>query len=88
MAVKLHRCPVMFAKFGGHPCWKVQKALDEQGIEYEVAKGPLLPGKRDELRRISGQGKYPAIEFEDGTVYRDESAAMAARIEAGELRAG
>jgi glutathione S-transferase len=86
MAVKLHRCPVMFAKFDGHPCWKVQKALDEEGIEYEVVKGPLRSGKRDELERVSGQRKYPVIEFEDGTVYRDESKEMAARIEAGELR--
>ncbi len=86
MAVKLHRCPVMFAKFDGHPCWKVQKALDEQGIEYELVKGPLRSGKRDELEQISGQRKYPVIEFEDGTAYRDESKEMAARIEAGELR--
>jgi glutathione S-transferase len=86
MAVKLHRCPVMFAKFGSHPCWKVQKALDEQGVEYEVVKGPLRPGKRDELEQLSGQRKYPAIEFEDGTVYREESKEMAARIDAGELR--
>jgi glutathione S-transferase len=85
MAVKLHRCPVMVAKFGAHPCWKVQKALDEQGIEYEVVKGPLRSGKRDELEQLSGQRKYPAIEFEDGRVYRDESDAMAKRIRAGEL---
>jgi glutathione S-transferase len=85
MAVKLHRCPAMFAKFDGHPCWKVQKALDEQGIEYEVVKGPLRPGKRDELEQVSGQRKYPVIEFEDGQVYREESKEMAARIEAGEL---
>ncbi len=85
MPVKLHRCPVMFAKFGAHPCWKVQKALDEQGIEYEVVKGPLRPGKRDELEKLSGQEKYPVIEFEDGRVYREESADMAERIRAGEL---
>ena len=85
MTVKLHRCPVMFAKFDGHPCWKVQKALDEEGIEYEVVKGPLRPGKRDELEQLSGQRKYPAIEFEDGRVYRDESSDMAARIRAGQL---
>jgi glutathione S-transferase len=76
----------MFAKFEGHPCWKVQKALDEQGIEYEVVKGPFLPGKRKDLERISGQRKYPAIEFEDGSTYREESKDMAAKIEAGELR--
>jgi glutathione S-transferase len=85
MPVKLHRCPVMFAKFGAHPCWKVQKALDEQGIEYEVLKGPLRPGKRDELERLSGQEKYPVIEFEDGRIYREESSEMAKRISAGEL---
>jgi glutathione S-transferase len=86
MAVKLHRCPVMFAKFDAHPCWKVQRALDEEGIEYELVKGPLRAGKRDELEQLSGQRKYPVVEFEDGTVYRDESQEMAARIRAGELR--
>ncbi|HEU5062562.1 MAG TPA: glutathione S-transferase N-terminal domain-containing protein [Solirubrobacterales bacterium] len=85
MAVKLHRCPLMFAKFDGHPCWRVQKALDEAGVEYEVVKGPLRPGKRDELERLSGQRKYPTIEFEDGRTYRDESKAMAEKIRAGEL---
>lgn len=85
MTVKLHRCSLMFVKIDRHPCWKVQKALDEQGVEYEVVKGPLLPGKRDELEQLSKQNKYPVIEFEDGRVYRDESKAMAERIRAGEL---
>jgi glutathione S-transferase len=85
MAIKLHRCPNVWVKLSGHPCWKVQKALDEQGIEYELVKGPVLPGKRDELERLSGQRKYPVIEFEDGRTYRDESSAMAERIRAGRL---
>ncbi len=85
MAVKLHRCSATWAKMNAHPCWRVQKALDEQGIEYEVVKGPLRPGKRDELERISGQRKFPTIEFEDGSIYRDESKDMAERISAGEL---
>lgn len=85
MAVKLHRCSAMFVKIDAHPCWKVQKALDEQGIEYEVVKGPLRPGKRDELEQLSEQRKYPVIEFEDGRVYREESGDMAKRIRAGEL---
>jgi glutathione S-transferase len=85
MAVKLHRCSATWAKFGGHPCWRVQKALDEQGIEYEVVKGPLLPGRREDLERLSGQRKYPTIEFEDGTTYREESAEMTERIRAGQL---
>jgi len=85
MAVKLHRRSLMFVKIGAHPCWNVQKALDEQGIEYEVVAGPLRPGKRDELEQLSGQNKYPVIEFEDGSVYREESADMAKRIRAGKL---
>ena len=85
MAVKLHRCGIEWLKIDRHPCWKVQKALDEQGVEYEVVTGPLRPGKREELQRISGQRKYPAIEFEDGRVYREESKDMAARIAAGDL---
>ncbi len=85
MTVKLHRCSAMWAKVNAHPCWKVQKALDEQGIEYEVVKGPLRPGKREELEQISGQRKYPTIEFEDGHAYRAESEEMAERIRAGKL---
>ena len=85
MAIKLHRCSTMWVKLGAHPCWKVQKALDEQGIEYEVVKGPLSRGKRDDLERLSGQRKYPAIEFEDGSVYREESKEMAATIAGGRL---
>ena len=85
MAIKLHRCSNMWVKLGAHPCWKVQKALDEQGIEYEVVKGPLRSSKRDEIERLSGQRKYPVIEFEDGTAYREESTDMAARIRSGDL---
>jgi glutathione S-transferase len=85
MAVKLHRCSAMWVKIDGHPCWRVQKALDEQGVEYEVVKGPLRSGKRDELDQLSGQRKYPVIEFEDGRAYRADSAEMAEKIRAGEL---
>jgi glutathione S-transferase len=85
MPLKLHRCSLMFVKIDAHPCWKVQKALDEQGIEYEVVKGPLRPGKREELEQLSGQNKYPVIELEDGTVYREESKEMAERIRSGKL---
>ena len=87
MAVKLLRCPYLWVKVGGHPCWRVQKALDEQGVDYEIVKGPLRRSKRDDLERLSGQRMYPVIEFEDGTVYREESKEMAAKIRAGELRA-
>jgi glutaredoxin len=85
MAIKLYRCPNIWVKLQGHPCWKVQSALDEQGIEYEVVKGPLRRGKRDEIEQLSGQSAYPVIQFEDGSVYREESKEMAATIRAGKL---
>jgi glutathione S-transferase len=85
VAIKLHRCPTMFAKVSAHPCWKVQKALDEQGIDYELVKGPLSRKKRDDLEALSGQRQYPVIEFEDGKVYRAQSKEMAARISSGKL---
>jgi glutathione S-transferase len=88
VAIKLHRCSNMFVKVSAHPCWNVQKALDEQGIEYEVVKGPVRRGKRDELERLSGQRLYPAIEFEDGSVYKAESKEMADRIREGRLFQG
>ena len=88
MAVKLHRCSAIWAKLGGHPCWKVQKALDETGIDYELVIGPRSRAKRDRLEKISGQRRYPVIEFEDGTAYRAESKEMAARIRDGRLFAG
>jgi len=88
MAVKLHRCGVDWVKLGGHPCWRVQKALDEQGVEYEVVAGPWWPSKRTELERLSGQRKYPVIEFDDGSTYRAESKEMAQRIRDGRLFEG
>ena len=86
MAVKLHRCKNVWAKFGPHPCWKVQKALDEKGIAYEVVRGSW-PGrkKRTTLIEGTGQASYPAIQFEDGSWYREESSEMAKTIREGKL---
>ena len=85
MAVKLHRCGNLWVKIGGHPCWRVQRELDRAGVDYEIVKGPFPGGKRDELERLSGQRKYPVIEFDDGSVYREESKDMAATIKSGRL---
>jgi glutaredoxin len=82
MAVKLHRCSLPW-KAG--PCWRVQKALDERGIDYQTVKGPVRPSRRTEVQRISGQSLYPVVEFENGSVYREESVDMAAAIRAGRL---
>ena len=84
MPVKLHRCRGTWIK-GPHPCWQVQKALDEADIAYEVVKGPLRRDKRDRMQALTGQRLYPAIEFEDGTAYREQSKDMVATIRAGKL---
>jgi hypothetical protein len=84
MAIRLHRCKNVWIKFGGHPCWRVQKALDDAGIEYEVDRMPW-PGNREETERRTGQKKYPWFEFDDGSVYREESKDMAQRIKDGTL---
>jgi glutathione S-transferase len=88
MPLKFHRCSNLWVKLDGHPCWRVQKALDEQGIEYEVVKEPLRRGKRTDVEALSGQRKLPVIELEDGRVYREESKEMAERIRAGQLFLG
>jgi len=45
----------MWLKIGNHRCWRVQKALDQQGIEYEVVTGLMTRGKRGDLEKLSGQ---------------------------------
>jgi glutaredoxin len=85
MAIRLHRCSGKWAKINAHPCWRVEKALKEMGIEYEAVYLPTSRGKRDEVERLSGQRRYPVIQFEDGSIYREESKEMAATIRAGKL---
>jgi hypothetical protein len=86
MAVKLYRCGNMWAKISGHPCWRVQKALDDQEIAYEVVPGPW-PGRKNRTEVIEGTGQssYPAIKFEDGSWYREDSKEMERTIRAGRL---
>jgi hypothetical protein len=77
----------MWARFGAHPCWRVQKALDETGTPYELVKegSAFRKASRTSTEQQTGQTKFPWIEFEDGSVYREESADMAATIRAGKL---
>jgi glutaredoxin len=87
MAVKLHRCSGMWAKFGLHPCWRVQKALNGAGVEYEVVQegSARKSSSRANTIQRTGQKKFPWIEFGDGSVYREESADMAKTIKSGKL---
>jgi glutathione S-transferase len=89
MAVKLHRCSSTWVKISAHPCWKVQKALDEAGVDYEVIKHPSFPrSKRTAYIELTGgETALPAIELEDGTVIREESNDLAARVREDRLSA-
>jgi len=85
MAIKLHRCRNEWVKIGGHPCWKIETALKEMGIDYEIVPGPIRRNKRDEMAEHTGQRLYPAVEFEDGSWYREESKDMEKTIRDGTL---
>jgi hypothetical protein len=85
MAVKLLRCSGQWVKIKAHPCWKVEKALQDMGIDYERVNLPSGKGNRSDLEAITGQKKYPAIQFEDGSVYREESKDMERTIRDGKL---
>ena len=47
--------------------------------------GPRKKDEREAMIAGTGQKLYPAIEFEDGTWYREQSKDMAAAIRAGNL---
>jgi hypothetical protein len=90
MAVKLHRCSATWFKSErSHACWRVEKALEDMGIEYERVTMLGLPrSRRKHVIGLTGQDRFPVIEFEDGSVYREESKDMAARVRAGSLFEG
>ncbi len=85
--VKLHRCSYTFLHVDMDMCWRLQKALDEKGVEYEIVKHGY--GKSEKSRasvvELSGQKYLPVLELADGTVYREETDAMVAKVKAGEL---
>jgi hypothetical protein len=87
MAVKLHRCSGQWVKIKAHPCWRVEKALMDMGIDYERVPGPQSRSKRSVLIEGTGQQKYPAIQFEDGSWYREESKDMERTIREDRLMA-
>jgi hypothetical protein len=84
MAVKLYRCSTMWIK-GPHPCWKVQKALDDAGVDYELVKGPVRRSKRTEYVELTGEKLYPAIVLEDGTVIKKDSKELIEMINSGQI---
>jgi hypothetical protein len=72
-------------KIKAHPCWRVEKALMDMGVGYERVPGPKPKDQRTVLTQGTGQSMYPAIQFEDGTWYREESKDMERTIRGGHL---
>jgi glutathione S-transferase len=83
MALKLHRCRFGWLKVD--ICTRVQNALDDAGVEYQLVFHPISRRRRQGIEALSGQKYYPVIEFEDGSIYREDSKVMAATIRAGKL---
>ena len=85
--VRLHRCSYTFIHHDVDACWKVERALKEKGIPYEVVKHGYLRtnGARADVIEMSGQKLLPVLELPDGEIYRAESDDMAERVRSGEL---
>ncbi|HET9073561.1 MAG TPA: glutathione S-transferase N-terminal domain-containing protein [Solirubrobacteraceae bacterium] len=85
--VKLHRCSYTFLHVNADACWRLQKALDEQGVEYEIVTHGF--GKSEKSRadvvQMSGQKYVPVLELADGTIYREETDDMVAKLKSGNL---
>jgi len=85
--IKLHRCSYTFLHIVMDACWKVERALKEQGVPYEVVKHGWgkSDSSRSEVIELSGQKLLPVIETPAGEVYRAESDDMAARVRNGDF---
>ncbi len=88
MPIKLYRCSNQWVKIKAHPCWRVEKALMDMGVEYERVPGPRKKEEREAVISGTGQKLYPDIQFEDGSWYREASKDMEKRIREGRLESG
>ena len=64
--VKLHRCSWTFLHTDLDACWKVQRALVEQGIEFDIVKHGYGKGSRPQVEQLSGQWAVPILVLDDG----------------------
>ena len=88
MPIKLYRCSNQWVKIKAHPCWRVEKALMDMGVEYERVPGPRKKDEREAVIAVTGQKLYPDIQLEDGSWYREASKDMEKRIREGRLESG
>jgi glutathione S-transferase len=79
--MKMAETPTLFVCHGDdggprmHPCRRVQESMRAAGIEYDkviAGHGSPIPflrkGSREDLRRVTGARKLPALKLPDGTV--------------------
>jgi glutathione S-transferase len=85
--VKLHRCSYTFLHVNADACWRLQKALDEQGVDYEMVTHGYGKSERSraDVIELSGQKYLPVLELADGTAYREETDEMIAKLRSGAL---
>ncbi len=85
--VKLHRCSYTFLHIDADACWKLQRELDAQGVEYELVKHGFGKSEksRAEIVKLTGEKYLPVLELADGTVFREQTDAMVAKLKAGDL---
>jgi len=85
--IKLHRCSYTFLHVNADACWRLQRTLDEQGVEYEIVKHGYGKGEksRADVVKLSGQKYLPVLELPDGSVHREETDDMVAKVKSGEL---
>jgi glutaredoxin len=85
--IKLHRCSYTFLHVDADPCWRLQKALDARAVDYEIVKHGY--GKSEKSRadvvKMTGQKQLPVLELADGTIFREETSEMIAKLNAGDL---
>ena len=85
MAIKLYRCKNVWVKSPATRAGACRRPSTTRASSTSSSKGPGRRGKRGDLEKLSGQTKYPVIQFEDGSVYREESKDMAETIITGKL---
>ena len=87
MAVKLHRCPRLWAKVLATSVLARPEGARRHGRRVRDRQGAVAAAQHAARIVIDGTGQsaVPAIELEDGTWYREQSAEMERAIRAGRL---
>jgi glutaredoxin len=66
MPATLHTCPLTWLRIPTHYCHRAERALHDAGVDYVRVTHPLLRGRRDALRRATGQSLLPVLVTEGG----------------------